>query len=375
MVPTPTPDEVRELICPRVGGAVSLLLPVTPPGEGRITLRNLARSAASRLEAMGMRAADVRVRLAPVDAVLEDHELWQRPAVGLALYIDQDGSMLMPGPQRGEPLAVVGSRFHVKHLLDGVPQPRFAVLTLSRKTSHLFTGDASRLDEVAAGGLPMAMEEVLRYDEHEPQLQSHGSARRGGGGVVGSFHGQGGKREQGEDLHRYLRAVSVAVEAALTDECLVLAGTEELIAAFRKTTSYAHLATGEIPGSGERLAAADLAAAAGPLVHDAVIAHREAMRSRLAELSGTGAATLDLGATVTAACDGRVEALFVAGDTAVWGHYDAAVRRIDHLAADDGGDDLLDLAAVETWRHGGEVYVLAEADLPGPWPAAALLRY
>jgi hypothetical protein len=190
---------------------------------------------------------------------------------------------------------VVGARFQVKHLLDGVPEPRFAVLALSRKTSRLFTGDATHFDEVERAGLPMAMDEVLRYDDREPQLQSHGSARRGGGTVVASFHGQGGRREQGEDLLRYLRAVSTAVETVLTDECLIPAGTEELVAAFRRMTSYAHVAAGEIAGSGERLSAVELAAGARPLIEEAVTAPRTAALARLVEVSGTDAAALDLG--------------------------------------------------------------------------------
>jgi hypothetical protein len=270
---------------------------------------------------------------------------------------------------------VVGSRFQVKHLLDGVPEPRFAVLALSRKTSRLYTGDVAGFDEVERAGFPMAMDDVLRYDDREPQLQSHGSARRGGGTVVASFHGQGGRREQGEDLLRYLRAVATATETILGDECLVLAGTEELVAAFRRTTSYAHVASGEITGSGERLSAVELAHGARALVAEAVTAPRTSAMARLVELSGTDAAALDLRAMVTAAVDGRVETMFVAGDTEVWGRYDAAARRIVDDDAGDGAEDLLNFAAMETWRHGGEVFVLSEADVPGPWPAAALLRY
>lgn len=371
----PTREQIADLIRPREGIVVSLLLPPAPPDEGRIALRNLAKDAAAVLESAGMRSADVKAQLEPVDAVVEDHDLWARPEASIAIYLADGWSTTMPGPRFGSPLSLVGGRFQAKHLLDAVPEPRFAVVALSRKTSRLFTGDAVHFDEVARAGFPMAMDEVLRYDDREPQLQSHGSARRGGGTVVASFHGQGGRREQGEDLLRYLRAVSTAMETVLTGQYLVPAGTDELVAAFRRTTSYAHVVSGEITGSGERLGAVELAEGARPLVDAAVTAHRTSAMARLVELSGTDAAALDLGAMVTAAIDGRVATMFVAGDAEVWGRYDATTRRVVDADAGQGAEDLLNLAAIETWGHGGEVFVLPETDVPGPWPAAALLRY
>ena len=373
-VPTPTHEEMDDLIRSHDGLLVSLLMPPTPPDEARIALRNLAKGASARLTSAGMRSADVRARLAPVDAVLESHEEWLRPEASMAIYLADDGSAFMPGPESGAPLVVVGRGFQVKHLLDAVPSPRFAVLALSRKATHLFIGDASRFEEVETAGLPVEMDEVLRFDDREPQLQSHGSARHGGGAGMGSFHGQGGN-EQGEDLRRYLRAVGGAVDSVLSDECLVLAGTEELVAAFRRATSYAHVAPGDIPGSGERLSAAELEAAARPLAAAWATTHREDVRARLVEMTGTDGATVDLATTVTAAVDGRVDALFVAGDAEVWGHFDPAQRRLVDPVTEDEAEDLLNVAAVETWRHGGEVYVVPEADVPGAQPAAALLRY
>ena len=122
----PTREQVDELVRPRDGIVVSLLLPPAPPDEGRITLRNLARDAAAALEVAGMRSADAKTRLEPVDAVLEDHDLWARPEASVAVYLADGWSTSVPGPRHGLPLSVVGARFQVKHLLDGVPEPRFA---------------------------------------------------------------------------------------------------------------------------------------------------------------------------------------------------------------------------------------------------------
>jgi hypothetical protein len=44
-------------------------------------------------------------------------------------------------------------------------------------------------------------------------------------------------------------------------------------------------------------------------------------------------------------------------------------------AAAEGGADLLNTAAVQTVRHGGEVQVLPAASMPGGGPICAVFRY
>lgn len=372
-VPSPTTETLAELARLRADTSVSLLVPPVAPDEGKITVRNLLKEAESRLASLGMRRTDARAVVSEAESLLDDRELWMRPLVDASVYVDEGGAVRLPGPALGAPMAVVGPRFQVKHLLDCVPDPRFAVLALSRKASHLFRGDPSKFEEITTAGLPVTMEEVLRYDDREPQLQSHGSGRRGAGGVVAAFHGQGGKREQGEDLLRYLRVVDAAVTAGLSDELLVLAGTDEMRAAYRRLTTYGRVAEGELPGSGERIAARELEEGAIPIVRTEIEAGRNGVRRRLAELAAGGQTPPDLEETLGAAIDGRIDAIVVAGDVEVWGQFDPERRSI----VTNGGsvEDLVNAAAVETWRHGGAVYVVPGDEVPGPLPVAALLRY
>jgi hypothetical protein len=65
---------------------------------------------------------------------------------------------------------------------------------------------------------------------------------------------------------------------------------------------------------------------------------------------------------VRAASTGRVEHLFLLENGAVPG-------------AVDGGADLLDTAAVQTLRHGGDVQTLLETSMPSGGPICAIFRY
>ena len=365
---------LTELARPRSEPVISILLPPTPPGEARIVLRNLAKEAERRLVALGERPSDARARIAKAEELLDDHDLWLRPLIDVGLYVDSDAPVRLRGPELGGPLVSVGPRFQLKHLLDCVPHSDFAVLALSRKTTHLYMGQEAGLTEVRASGFPMSMDDVLRYDDREPQLQSHSSARRGVGGVVAAFHGQGGKREQGEDLLRYLRSVDAGVSAMLGDELLVLAGTDEVTAAFRRVTANHNVAVGEVSGSVERLAVHDLAAAASPIAEASFSVVRDEVQRRVADLDAGGRSGGDAAEILAAAVDGRVEAVLVAGDAEMWGTFDMEQRTTD-MAGNDAPDDLLNVAAVETWRHGGSVYVVPSDQIPGAVPMAALFRY
>ena len=368
----PTRDDLTRLAATGSEPVVSLLVPTTPRDEGRILLRNLATEAVGLLEETGMRPVEARERMAIVDRVLHDHPLWAPPEVALAVYITADEWWQAPGPTLGGPQVVVGPRAQVKHLLDGTPHPPHAVLTLSLKSSHLYRADHHGLVEVETDGLPVTMAEVLRYDDPEPQLQYH-STGAGGGRTAAVFHGHGGKETKDEEVSRYLRAVASAVEKHLDGEPLVLAGTDEVAAAFRKITGYDRILDPDIAGSGERHAPAELRAAAGDIVDREMDHHRTAVRSRIVDRLGTDLVAVDLPEVVLAACEGRVEALFVAGgETVVNGRYEPERRAVE--PAQDG-EDLVNLAAVETWGHHGDVFVVPGDDVPGVGLAAGLLRY
>jgi hypothetical protein len=77
---------------------------------------------------------------------------------------------------------------------------------------------------------------------------------------------------------------------------------------------------------------------------------------------GTGHASTDAQEIVLAASTGRVEQLFLLENGAV-------------ASAIEGGADLLDTAAVQTLRHGGDVHTLLQASMPSDGPICAIFRY
>ncbi len=83
---------------------------------------------------------------------------------------------------------------------------------------------------------------------------------------------------------------------------------------------------------------------------------------KLDKLIGTRHASADVQEIVRAASQGRVEHLFLLENGVVPGTV-------------DGGADLFDTAAAQTFRHGGDVQTLPETSMPCRVPVCAIFRY
>jgi hypothetical protein len=93
-------------------------------------------------------------------------------------------------------------------------------------------------------------------------------------------------------------------------------------------------------------------------------------------MASQGKSSNRLTEVLLAAVDGRIDTLFLTKGVRQWGTFDAEKRVIKlHGAAHPNNEDLLDLAAVQTYLNGGTVYVVEPAEVPGGDLSAAVFRY
>jgi hypothetical protein len=88
----------------------------------------------------------------------------------------------------------------------------------------------------------------------------------------------------------------------------------------------------------------------------------------------TEQASDDLETILPAAQFGRVDTLFATVGVQQWGTFDTQTQKLQ-FKDDDSGSDLLNLAVIQTFLHGGTVYVLEADQMPTKQPLAALYRY
>jgi hypothetical protein len=352
--------------------------------QNPIRCKTLLRQAEERLLACGSRPGEAQDLLRPVQDLLADRTFWQRQGHGLALFLAPDMFRAYRAPLPLDELVVVARRFHLKPLLpllsgDG----HFFVLALSQKEVRLLKGSQFDIEEVELPDVPQGMAAALRYDDVEKKDHHFpGSQGRRAGGVAPlAGHGVGiddATHEPDDPILRYFQQVDTGLHAVLRDEHapLVLAGLDYLLPVYRRANTYPHVLEEAVTGNPQGLRPEELRERAWAVVQPHFQQGQERAADQYRQLVGTGRATNEVPAAVTAAYDGRVDTLFVAVGVHQWGVFHDDSREVEvHQAAEAGDEDLIDVAAMYTFLRRGVVYAVAPGQMPDREPVAAVLRY
>jgi len=353
---------------------VSIYLPTHRAGrevtQDPVLFRRLVANAATEVRGGELLAAAARL--------VDDRDFWAHRSEGLAVLAGPDGTTAIRLSEPTGELAVVSDRFHLKPLVVALGRHvEFDVLAMSRHSLRFVDVTGSRVVEVEVPGMPTSMSEALRWDDHEPQLQSHSGSRAGGGRNTATFHGQGSTSDARDvDLDRYLQMVdhAVADHRSGSTRPLVLAGVDDIVALYRKLTRCAHVVDGHVAGNPDQVRAAELADRARQFVPSPTADVERTARESF--LAGAAATVRTVEQAVIAAAAGQVASVFVPADREYWGRYRAGHHLLEeHETRGPGDHDLADVAAIETLRHGGRAFVVPASDIPGGGTAAATLRY
>jgi hypothetical protein len=164
------------------------------------------------------------------------------------------------------------------------------------------------------------------------------------------------------ELHSFLRERSLP---------LILAGVDYELALYHSVSEYSPLVPGGVQGSPDGLKGGEL--------HERAI---EVLKAYNATRADRALSQYEKGSAnripnvlekiVPAAFDGRVLHLFVADGFREPGTFNEQTREATKQA---DGDDLVNIAALQTIAHGGHVYLLPRERVPGHSQMAALLRF
>ncbi len=340
-------------------------------------MKNLLVESESKLQDAGMDQRDIGPMLAPAYELLDNERFWRHQSQGLALFITPSTFRMYRLPLEFESLAVVTQPFHLKPLLSLFFENRyFYILALSQNQVRLFQATRYHITEVPLEGVPTSLEEALKYDDPEVQLNFHNVS---GDGSIPTYHGHGVDTTYGkEGIQRFFEKVHRGLHDYLNQEDapLVLASVEYLQPIYREINTYPHLMDAGIDGNPDAAQPDELRQQAWSIVSSLIEkSHQEAI-TQFHNMKGTNKASDQLDQLVAAAVRGQVEVLFTTANSHCWGQFDPATGTIErHDQPQPQDQDLLDMAAVKTYLQGGQVYVLGKEDMPTKAPAAAVYRY
>jgi len=318
--------------------------------------------------------------LQPAQAFMDDANFWNHQRDGLAVFMAADDFHYYHLPFSVEELLIISQTYYVKPVLPlFTNNGHFFILALSQNEIRLFEGTRSSVGQIdLPEGTPESMEDALRLDDPQKQLQMH-TAQSGAG--HGMFHGQSqGEEEQKVWIEQYLNLVATSLKEIFSEQQapLVLAGVDYLLPIYHKVSEYTHIMQSGISGSPEHLRPEELQKQAWPIVEEHFRQETEKAVGQYQQFSGTDKASDDVDAIVAAAFNGIVDKLILSTGAQVWGAFNQETGKVTHRSAGQSQQDniaLIDFAAMKTLQNGGTIYALTQAEMPTDSPIVAIFRF
>jgi hypothetical protein len=369
-------------IMEKKGVCVSIYMPMHSTGaevrEDPAKLRKLLKQAENALAQSGIRDLDRAEFLATAQKLENDPLFWRSGNVGLALFISDGFFERYRFPLRFQDLVVVNNRFHVKPMLPLFSsEGRFYILAASQKMVRLFHGTRYSVSELEISGMVKNITDVLQYEDITTKERSFHNRPNVGDYKTGS-HGQAEEMNDEDHLYRFAQAIDKSIHPIFRNEHapLILAGVERFHPIYRQANTYPFLLPEGIFGNPDLLNEKDLHARAWEIAEPFFLEEQKKAAERYMNNRNTGLASRNLGENILAAAEGRVDTLFVDTTSECWGLFNPVTKEIAiHDKKNNGDEDLLDLAAINTLKNRGVVYAVPKEFIPEKSNIAAIYRF
>jgi hypothetical protein len=376
----PLRSELQELLKQNGGPCVSLFMPTyrTSGADRRqaaTQLENLLDKVAEQLIERGLRRPDAEDLLERGYALAEDTTYWQNGlGDGLAVFLSRRLFREYKVPLPINEKVFVDEHFHIAPLLPLYSgDTRFYILAISQNQVRLLEGNRHEVHEIAPKGLPTslvdALQKVATAEQRPRNLHDDRNDQLG--------HGTG-LEHVNHRLERYFREIDTNLLNLIGGDQapLVLAGVERNVGLYRQVSSYKSIPGGFVDGNPELMSPKQLHAAALAIVDPYVRRQEEIARQQIEKLGGTERVTSDPRAIIPAARTGRIDSLFLRQGHQIWGCFDPARNETYvHERHEDGDQELVTVAAEQTFLNSGAVFFCDDSTSPSGSPMTALLRY
>jgi hypothetical protein len=321
---------------------------------------------------------------------LEEYDL---PVDGMLESIEQTGPAAVKGTQlifRSPDLHIdavtsaaveetisVDEQFNLRQWLALKSWDReFYILGLSQKNSRLMKCTSFASVEVPfPEGVADSMREAVATDQPDHRLDNMSVGGQAGSmkGVMSSTSTLAETKD--EYLIHFFLQLDKGVRAILAGSSrpLVLAGVEHEVAEYRRINTYEDLVPEAIHGAPNGLRGGEMHRRGMEILRNQAPDALQKLLDGFDKAVGTGHASLRAQEIVKAAYDGRIAHLMLRPDAQFTGDFDEMRQKVKRHA--DIPRDLLNEAAVETYKHGGSAWSVAPEKMPNGAPVAAVFRY
>lgn len=386
-------DILINLLKDQQGTGTSIYMPafIAEPEarQNSIRLKNAIKKAKEMLKAGDRDSEAVKAYLEPLSDLVDDEIFWQDKSEGLAIFLDENKLTSFVLPARFDEFVEVGKTFHISSMIPIYKgNGQFYLLSLNKERPKIYQGSKFSLYEIEELDLPEDLRTLFdEFYEFHQHMQFHSKTRTPSpdasqttGAREGVFFGHGGDDiDEEAELRNYYHRFDQALVKYLDDEeiPLVLAGIGSLHPIYRKANTYPHLVDDGIAKDVDHMPVDEIHELAWEIVKDKYQNDIKQALNVFHSLSDKdGDTTQDIGMIVSAAYFKRINTLFISKNAHIWGDFNSKKNevRIDEEQTANN-QDLLNFAAIQTIKNGGNVLILGTAEVPGGGEAAAILRY
>jgi Bacterial archaeo-eukaryotic release factor family 3 len=344
--------------------------------NGLRRIKDALRGAAANFRNASMTVDDAERMLESNWKQIEQAESGRAGMQGVVIFLSGDFFACYGLPAPVAERVVVGNEFLVRPLLASWPtNDRFFVLALSQKRVKLFEGSRCSMDERHLRDAPENLHEDLAGLSFERNYEMHTAASPVSNQKGAFFHGPSVSNK--DRLIHFFRDVDRGVARTLKNQeaPLIVAAVEYLFPIYKEANTYPHLLEDTIAGNPDLLTPDALHAASWKIVESRAAGAEARAFDVYKEHINTPLSSSNLRKVIAAAAGGRVRFLFVPSTGEQWGLFQAPETVHIHKKKEPGDDELLNLAAVLTLRHGGEVYVVRADELREGAEVASAFRF
>jgi hypothetical protein len=378
-----TKEMLKELAGYRSDCCITIVLPTHRAGmevneqQDLILYKNVLQDVKKQLEEKKTDPVKIEKILEPAFELLRNDQFWRNQGKGLAIFIADGYFKYIKLPFTPEQECIVNNTFYLINLvrlLNTNAVDEFYLLLIRRDMTQLFKADAGGVHEVESEDLPCDINSVINFDEEEKEFMQ----TKEGENTDRPEHVTSGRPDK-VIVNTYMEKIDKAFQKEAPPETnwpLMLAGQQELMEAFRKSSQYNNIMSTELLVDDENANSRELFLQAREKLEERM---KTEMNERLETYYNSIATNLTSSMpehVIPATHYSQVRALFVERGAHIWGSFDEQNNKLNmHAEREEGDDCLVEKAAIQTILHGGEVFILEKEKMPKGATIAALLRY
>lgn len=361
---------------------LSLYLPVIRDGnevvQSPIRLNSILARLQDYLKKDGLTVPEIDKLFEPAAELVGSPLFWAFAGEGVAIFLSGQTQLILTLDHQPDEYIVLDDHFVLRPLLNTRGADfNFVLLAVGRGGATVYRGDRERLSAESVEGLPASLASIFSTYVYEKQRQQYG----GSAGAVN--HGFDNRKDRDPIMvEEYCRKIDQKVLEHFKAEQLplVVASVDDLFARYHKVSKYPYLIAQNVTGSPDHYSLNVLHQKAVDVLFSQLPDEPKARWEQAMDLAGSSRIRDQIAQIIEAAIQGRVETLFLPQSVILPGHYNVAEHRIlHHLPSDEdvpfARSDLLDQAAAEVLKTGGQLYEVAAEQLPVHAQALAVLRY